>query len=984
MEQSAEPGTVQISEQTHKLVAPMFEYESLGGIEVKGKAEPVNAFRVLATRAQPGQMRGIEGMRSPIIGRAPEVAQLRAAVEDLRQGQGQLIALMGEAGLGKSRLAAEMREEALAEAGVDWFEGRSVSYQTQTPYAPFVSLFNTLLDIPRGVDDSERYAAVVSGLRALNPVAGEGLAPYVGSLLGVDLPQEASTVVRFLEPPELRDRVFNTVSQLVSEMALKKPTVLVFEDLHWADPTSVDLVESLMPLTDTTMLMLMAAFRPNRQDPSWKFHEVGERDYQHRFTGIELKPLDPEQTEAMCTNLLQVAGIPSSIHSLILSKSEGNPFFVEEIIRALLDTGAIVRDGAQLLASRAIDDVAVPDTLAGVLTTRLDQLEDSAKRAVQTAAVIGREFNFDLLSAIDPENAGLESALTSLKRGGLVRETSRVPRRVFMFKHALTQDTAYGSLLLSRRRELHREIADWMEREEPERVNEIGRHLLEARENERALPYLVVGGNEASKTFSMREATVSYRRAVSIVDAVDDVALGREAFEGLGGALQFTGDGQGALETYQKMEDFAARHGDGPMRVSALNKQAFVKGMMMGDIDAAEAKLEESEQLAQEVECAPGLAELNMTYCYIRTSNGDLDDAYDRLQTAASIGRELDLVEPKLFGMVHVANTLNLMTRFDEAKVAADEALELALEAGHLGWEAELLGYTLPLYYLSRGNLVEAVETAEKGTNLALQIGSLGRAATGLLIQAMIARMTGDYDRALSLNQRAMQKAQESGLLYIESAALCEIGATFVDISPRISTQAVEPHRRALQILDMPMGNAFASMVLAQVGFCAIAEGNFDDASALLRRGLGAASGTRLFATPQLNLGLGIISLIRGDTEQSFDFIEKADSYAREHEMFFFQPFTGMVKGMFFGATGQPEQAMECYRSAEEQSLAMGMRPVLWQVRAGMAGLMAADGKPEEAGEMRESARQVVELIASGISDAELRGQFVGNATGKL
>ncbi len=803
-------------------------------------------------------------------------------------------------------------------------------------------------------------------------------------MLGVDLPQEASDAVRFLEPHELRERVFKAVEQLVGEMASKKPTVLVFEDLHWADPTSVDLVESLMPLIDSTSLMLLAAFRPNRQDPSWKFHETGERDYEHRFTGIELKPLDPEQTNTMSTNLLQVHGIPSSVHSLILAKTEGNPFFVEEIIRSLLDTGAIERDGDHLTASRNIDDIAVPDTLSGLLTTRLDQLDDASKRVAQTASVIGREFNIDLLSSIDTGNAKLDEALTSLQRRGLIRETSRVPRRVFMFKHTLTQDTAYGSLLLSRRRELHREIADWMEKEEPELVNEIGRHLLEARENVRALPYLVVGGNEASRTFSMREATVSYRRAVSIVDAVGDVTLAREAFEGLGAAQQFTGDAAGALETYEGMATFAEEHGDGPMRVSALNKQAFVKAMRLGDVPAAEQMLVQSEKIAHEVDCQPGLAELNMTYCYIRTSNGDLDDAYDRLQIAARIGRDLDMVEPKLFGMVHVANTLNLMTRFDEAKVAADEALAVAREAGHLGWESELMALTLPMNYLSKGDLNAARESAEKGTNLAAQIGSSERVASGALLQGMIARLTGDYDTAIKNSQYAILASQEAGEDYLKAAALCEVGAAYVDISPRLGEKAKPLHEGALKILDMPLGNAFASMVLAQVGFCAIAEGNFDQAAALLNRGLTAASGSRLFATPQLKLGQGIIALVRGDVDQAYDLIDSADSYAKERDMRFFWPFTNMIKGMFFGTTNQPDKALEHYAAAEEQAQGMGMLPVLWQVQAASAGIHAAEGRTEQANEKREQARKTIDEIASGISDADFRGQFVGNAIQKL
>jgi tetratricopeptide (TPR) repeat protein len=975
---------VQISDKTHKLIAPMFEFIDLGGVEVKGKAEPVNAFQVLATKAEPGQLRGIQGMRSPIIGRAREIERLREAVEELRRGRGQIVSLMGEAGLGKSRLAAEMREETLAEAGVDWLEGRSLSYQTQTPYAPFNALFANLLDVPRGGADADRYAAIQAGMATVLPGMGDAHAPLIGSMLGVDLPSEAAETVKYLEPQDLRDRIFATVKEIVATLSARKPTVLVFEDLHWADPTSLDLVQELFPLTDSSMLMLMAAFRPQRQEQSWQFHETAIRDFDLRYTGIELHALDTEQTAVMCRNLLEVQGLPASVQSLILSKTEGNPFFVEEVIRSLLDTGAITRDGDRLKADRSVEDIAVPDTLSGVLTTRLDQLDDDAKRVAQTAAVIGREFSMDLLEELETKTSSLEAALMSLQRRGLVHETSRVPRRVFMFKHALTQDTAYGSLLMSRRREIHKDIADWMEEREPERVYEIGRHLLEARENTRALPYLVVAGDEAARAFSMREAISSYRRGGEIIETVGDVGLARETLEGLGAAQQFTGDVGGALETYQRMELFAAAHNDDVMRVSSLNKQAFVSAMRMGDLPAAEAKLAESEELAQSSGNNPGLAELNMTYCYIRTSNGALDDAYDRLQTAAAIGRELDLDEPKLFGMVHVANTLNLMTRFEEAHVAAEEALAIAPEAGHLGWESELLSLTMPFYLLSKGDLEGARALAEKGMNLAAQIGSSDRESSGALIQGMISRMMGDYDRAIKNDERAISAAQDSGMIYLESASLCETGSTYIDISPRLLERATPFHESAIKILDMPLGNAFASLVLAEVGFCAIARGDLESAASFLSRGLEAASGSRLFASPQLWLGLGFVSLMRGEIEEAYDLIERARKYAVDHEMRFFYPFAEMALGIFYSGTNQPEVALEHFTEAEELAESMGLLPVLWQTRAGMAAVLTDLGRKDEAEEKRVQARGTVDTIAGRIGDAELRSLFVGNATQKL
>ncbi|MEE8518605.1 MAG: adenylate/guanylate cyclase domain-containing protein, partial [Dehalococcoidia bacterium] len=462
MEQTATPGTVQISDQTHKLIAPLFHFEDLGSIEVKGKEEPVKAFRVLQPKGEPGRLRGIEGLDSPLIGRAHEAELLRQAIEDLRRGTGRIVSLMGEAGLGKSRLAAEARNEALAQPGIDWYEGRCLSYRSTTPYSPFIALFTKLLALTSDAPNEERFAQLRQRLATAVPDGGEDLAPFLGTMLGLDLPDEFAQQTKYLEPQELKDRIFGAVKGVVGRLASTKPTVLVFEDLHWSDPTSVELLQELMPSTDTCMLMLLAAFRPGRTDPSWTFHETAERDFDHRHTSIELKPLDDEQTGTLVHNLLSMEGMPAELRELILARTEGNPFFVEEVIRSLLESDVITKHGDHWHVTGDIDTIAVPNTLTGVLTTRLDQLDEASKRVAQTASVIGREFSLEALAAIAGQEDDLEATLTSLQRRGLVRETARVPRRTFVFKHSLTQDTAYGSLLLSRRRELHRQAADWM------------------------------------------------------------------------------------------------------------------------------------------------------------------------------------------------------------------------------------------------------------------------------------------------------------------------------------------------------------------------------------------------------------------------------------------------------------------------------------------------------------------------------------------
>ena len=420
-------------------MAPLFEFEDLGPIEVKGKREPVQAYRALRPKAEPGSLRGIEGLDAPLIGRDREMETLRGLIADLRRGGGQIVSVMGDAGLGKSRLVAEMRhtftsngvtvssdgrsKNGAGEAeAISWHEARSLSYATSVPYGSFVSLFNEYFDLQADDEDHGKYRKVRARVEALLPETVGDVAPYLATLMGIPLTGEDHERVKYLQPPQIRERAFGTTLNLVAGMATERPLVLMFEDLHWTDPTSLDLIEKLMPLTSELPLMILAVFRPQIEEPSWRFHEVAARDYAQRYKSIELKPLDESNSRALVASLLEIEDLPESVRSLILTKAEGNPFYVEEVIRSLLDSELVVREGGHWHATQAIESIAVPDTLAGVINARLDRLDDESRRVAQSASVIGRAFEFDTLSDIYGASRTLDPALTELERRELIHE----------------------------------------------------------------------------------------------------------------------------------------------------------------------------------------------------------------------------------------------------------------------------------------------------------------------------------------------------------------------------------------------------------------------------------------------------------------------------------------------------------------------------------------------------------------------------------
>ena len=334
MEQTAELGTVQISEATYRLVAPRFDIEELGGVRVKGKEELVQGYRVLRQSALPGRLRGIAGLDSTMVGRKDEIKTLIDGIEALRYGRAQIFSVMGEAGLGKSRLVAELRHalaagDALAPDGtelgsgaddahqraVGWYEGRALSFESSTAYAPFARLFSACFYLRPEQTDEGRYELVRSKIRKVLPDRADDTAPFIATLLGIALSNEADERVKYLGPPQLRKRVFVAACDFLKQLAAAQPLVLVFEDLHWVDPTSLELLERVLAITDQVPLMVIGVFRPWKQEPAWRFHEIATRDYSHRYTPIRLEPLDRDDSRQLVANLLHVEDLPEKVRA---------------------------------------------------------------------------------------------------------------------------------------------------------------------------------------------------------------------------------------------------------------------------------------------------------------------------------------------------------------------------------------------------------------------------------------------------------------------------------------------------------------------------------------------------------------------------------------------------------------------------------------------------------------------------------------------
>ena len=987
MEQTAQPGTVQISANTQTLIAPLFDFEDLGDTEVKGKSAPVRVFRVLGLKRSPERERGIIGLESPMVGRDQELVSLKKVVEDLQQGGGQIVSLIGDAGLGKSRIISELHgslSERIATTSLEWHEGRSRSYETANPYTAFASLFTSFFGLSADDSDEEKYRKIRQATTAALPNDGAEAVPFLATLMDLPIPEEDIELIKYLQPPQVRDKIFRAVRQFLENGAQNRPLVLVCEDLHWADPTSLDLLETLFPLTDRGPLMLLAVFRPVRQDAAWRFHEIATRDYIHRYTSITIEPLGAEDSRILVGHLLHVEDLPERVRELILSKAEGNPFFVEEVIRSLLDADLVVRENSHWRATKEIENIALPDTLAGVITARLDRLSEESRSVAQTASVIGREFELGTLEEIFDGVGMLSESLSDLQRRELIREKGRVPQPHYTYKHILTQEAAYSSLLLSRRRELHRRVAEFLERVSPEQHHDIAWHFLHAGERARAVPYLVEAGAHAARAYSTSEAIGNFTQALEILADAKDAGLERRAYEGLGSALTLVNDVPKAVETYHDMYRSAQDSGDLPMQVSALNKLAFVTGLIQGQFPQAESHLAEANRLARECGDFPGLAELHMTYCYMRVPFGQFEEAVEHLEEAAEIGRNLEMDEPRLFGLTHIANTLTYMTRFEEAREMVLEALPLAERLSNRKWQAELLGLSTPIYHLRNGDLEAAMESARQAANLAGPIGAAEQEAYANLSMGLVSWFKADYETAIGCYEAAFKAGRVSGLPFPQVSALCGMGTTLLDISPRLIERIKAAHTEALELIEKPLGSATGGLAWADLGFCFMLTGDPDRANEMFQKGLNEPTAFKYLARPLLLAGAAFLALGGGDVESANQLLSEAKTFAEERAMKHFYPLLSLADANVSLARDDSTRALESFNRAETLALNMGMRGFAWQASAGAAGVLAALGQSEAAAAKKEVAIAMVKEIAGSFQDQSMRSMYLEDTLAKI
>ncbi|MCH8339461.1 MAG: AAA family ATPase [Chloroflexi bacterium] len=971
MEQTAQPGTIQVAEETYQRVAPLFEFEPLGEIEVKGKQAPVLAYRAAGRKARPRRLRGIQGLAAPLVGRAREMDALQESLQDLRQGRGGIVFLIGEAGLGKSRMIDELRS-AFDLQGAYWAESRGISYETNHPYGQFQQQLRLLWGLGEG-DEAQLVRDRLTKVLADLPDAERGPAIQALELLllGGSEPTGGG-----LEGETLKRQLFATSLVIWRTQMETAPTVLVFDDLHWADSASTELLTHLFQLTDSGPILFLCAFRSDRNAPSWQVKQAAEVDFPHRYQEIELGPLSDASSKELVDELLMIAELPPKLHEVIQERAEGNPFFVEEVIRTLIDSGAVVHDeeGAHWTASIEVNELAIPDNLQSLLISRMDRLDGDVRRTLQLASVIGRSFYFRVLQSISHAGEELDGHLSVLQRVELILEAARDPEREYAFRHALTQEAAYRSILRKERTSFHLQVGESLEQLFPERKSEfaplLAHHFLQA-DDDRGAEYSVVAGDEAFRMYALEAAVRHYQNALEISDS-DSL---KHVYTRLGRSHELLGDFDGAVNVYRSMAEVGRKQKDGEMELVALTQSAsiFATPTPLHSQERARELSDEAIELAHRVQNHEAEARILWNRSNSEKFAGEAEIAVEYADRSLAIAEEYGLQEQQAFTLNDIGASLMILGELERSREAAARSHEMWRKLDNKPMLADNLQVQAAYAYWV-GEFEQVMALAQEAYQMARAIDNLWGQSSALIWLSLAYADAGQFDQALEAQEECLRNSRQMGTLLPQLVMAPSLALTYGSLGE------MKPAWESMESAFLVDRNQFRNwwpFVWSCSARLHLLAGDLPAA-----RKASDQSYIEFKPVGSIHMSDGVfmadaeIALAEGRPEHALERLDEllklAEQTGRRHDV----PEALMFRALSLSALGKTEGAREDLQRAREQAEELGSGRILWRILLEQSRLEAADGNSPKAAELGTQAKAAVSGIIDSLSDPDLQQSF--------
>jgi predicted ATPase len=883
-------------------------------------------------RSRAARLRHARELRAPLVGRDVEVALLWRSLENVVTGQGAIVSVIGEAGIGKSRLVQEVRARAQEEGlGLTWLEGHPLEHGEPVPYGCFRTLLREAVGVKGQVDVPPDGERLLLFLQDLMPGQAEEVYPYLGRLLGVPLSPEMEERLEHLDGESLKWQTLQVLRDCISALASRSPLLLVFEDLHWVDPASAELLERLLPLAGRMALTIVGVYRPEPERPSWRLREVAGRKYGEVYNELWLHPLSPTAAREMVAHLLGTDPSLEETVDLILERAEGNPLFIEEIVRSMVDQGILTRrsgDGWKMV--QAPRDIIIPDSIQGIFQARIDQLDEEAKRVLQVAACIGRKFSRRILAAVAGDIGVpprlLDQHLTTLEKAGLIQREDGVLEGAYVFRHVLIRDTVHSGLLRSSRSQLHRAVAQWYEEnlqpgsEPPYAV--LAYHYEQTDSYEKQRLYFAKAGHEAARGYANREAVLFFAKALALTTDPDQrfvLLLARER------ACDLLGDRTRQRADLDELLQLATQAGDHRRRAIVYNRLAAWHETQ-GDYPAARSAANEGLIAARRAGDVQLEAESLLVIAAAHWRQGQFTAALEAGQAALEASRAVqdagsEAVSLALLGIVHRS-----LGDLYSARRCYQQALDIRQTIGDRRGEAISLSHLANLFY-DQGEYTATFTHHQQALDLFRQVGDRRGEAWSLSGLGTFYLTCGDYEAARSHYEEVLAIRRDIGDRRGEAVALGDLGNLLLAIGELEAARAYLEEAVALTRAirarrDEVYGLTYLGRVLEKMG-------NLDGARAAHQVALSRRREQGQEASSIENVaGLGRVAMEQGDLEAAQVYATEALAYVREHGLIQvgspFLVYHTCIR--IFEACGEEEAARQALEEAYEGLVARAER----------------------------------------------------------
>jgi class 3 adenylate cyclase/tetratricopeptide (TPR) repeat protein len=931
LQQASTPGAILISEPTQRLVKGYFQLRSLGELSVKGKPEGIAAWEVLAANLAKARLdvqteRGL----TPFVGRERELQILRESFAKAKGGSGQVVLLAGEAGLGKSRLLMEFRRRLGEEA--TWCEGRALSFGRTMAFHPLVDMLRRVY----GIEQTDAEADIIDKIERAVVRLGEDLRPalpFLRYVLSID-PGKPSVVA--MDPQLRRGEIFDALRRCLLRAAELKPQVIVYEDLHWMDQASEEFLRYLLDSVPATRVLLILTFRPEYAYP------LGQRSYQ---TWLNLTPLSSEDSARMAEAVMAGQSAPNELRELIFRKAEGNPFFVEEVLKSLQEIGALRRDGARNVLDRPIHEIVVPDTIQDVLMARIDRLGEEPKRALQLAAVIGREFARRLIDRLAEIQERTDGVMSELKAMELITETSLFPELAYMFKHALTQEVTYGSLLVKRRKDLHRLIGLAIEDLYPDRLAEnyavLGYHFSRAEEWNKAFDYLLKAAQKAANSSANREAIALYDQAQEAAEHLDEAARTASVIgihEAKGGLYILLSEPKRSRDELDQARHLAQKLGDRAREGRALAGMGFAS-VIAHEFDRAQEESTQAKAIADALNDNSVLVPAELSAGFLHEVLGRTDEARKSFAVVEELSRK--------------------------SGDAFHESLALCSMALMDRWEG---------HYIA----------ADRRSSHSVQVARDSNAPLGLIVNTWIAALgateQGEYDKAFELYGESAALAQKIGEEFYYLRNLNSLGWLYLEVGDVKS--ALDFNRRAAEASRKRgdpeiIANAELNLAdtLLSLGDWSAAQEVLDGVYRLVKNP-STSDWMKFRYSQHLFASLGESWLARGDPAKAVEFADQCLLLANRYNSPKYVARARRLKGEAALACGQWDEAQRLFNDTFAIAERLAYPTLLWKTHAALGRLHTTLRRPEEALKSFQAANIVLDQMKSKAQHPSLLSSF--------